>query len=69
MEGVLFCSNFISIVFFLRPTYYVLRSNPMTFHIVTLFPDAFGSYLSESILKRAIEDKKKKIKINDTKEF
>lgn len=30
----------------------------MTFHIVTLFPDAFTSYLSESILKRAIADKK-----------
>lgn len=30
----------------------------MNFHIVTLFPDAFRSYLGESILKRAIEDKK-----------
>lgn len=30
----------------------------MNFHIVTLFPDAFTSYLGESIVKRAIEDKK-----------
>ncbi len=31
----------------------------MTFHIITLFPKAFGSYLGESILKRAIEEKDK----------
>ena len=30
----------------------------MRFHIITLFPKAFDSYLSESILKRAIEDEK-----------
>ena len=30
----------------------------MHFHIITLFPKAFDSYLSESILKRAIENKK-----------
>ena len=34
----------------------------MVFHVVTLFPDAFDSYLGESILKRAIEDKK--IRVN-----
>lgn len=33
----------------------------MNFHIITLFPQAFDSYLKESILKRAIEDKKIKV--------
>ena len=32
----------------------------MHFHIVTLFPKSFGSYLGESILKRAIEGRKLK---------
>jgi tRNA (guanine37-N1)-methyltransferase len=31
------------------------------FHIVSLFPGAFESYLGESILKRALEDKKIKV--------
>lgn len=30
----------------------------MRFHIITLFPGAFDSYIHESIIKRAIEDKK-----------
>lgn len=34
----------------------------MNFHIVTLFPESFDSYLNASILKRAISNKK--IKIN-----
>jgi tRNA (guanine37-N1)-methyltransferase len=33
----------------------------MNFHIVTLFPDSFESYLNASILKRAISNKKIKI--------
>jgi tRNA (guanine37-N1)-methyltransferase len=41
----------------------------MNFHIVTLFPDAFTSYLSESILKRAIEDKKIKVKFYNPRDF
>ncbi len=41
----------------------------MTFHLITLFPDAFSSYLNESILKRAIEDKKIKVKFYDPKDF
>lgn len=32
-----------------------------TFHIITIFPQMFDSYLGESILKRAIEDKKIKV--------
>lgn len=41
----------------------------MKFHIITLFPHAFDSYLGESIIKRAIEDKKIKIKFYDPKDF
>src|SRR3954468_20188017 len=41
----------------------------MNFHIVTLFPNAFDSYLGESILKRAIEDKKIKVKFYNPRDF
>lgn len=41
----------------------------MNFHIVTLFPHAFDSYLGESILKRAIEDKKIKVKFYNPRDF
>lgn len=41
----------------------------MTFHIITLFPGAFDSYLGESILKRAIEDKKIKVRLYNPRDF
>lgn len=41
----------------------------MNFHIITLFPHSFDSYLGESIIKRAIEDKKIKIKFYDPKDY
>ncbi|MBU6431062.1 MAG: tRNA (guanosine(37)-N1)-methyltransferase TrmD [Patescibacteria group bacterium] len=41
----------------------------MTFHIITLFPEMFDSYLKESILGRAIEDKKIKIKFYNPRDF
>jgi tRNA (guanine37-N1)-methyltransferase len=41
----------------------------MNFHIVTLFPQAFDSYLGESILKRAIEDGKIKVKFYNPRDF
>jgi tRNA (guanine37-N1)-methyltransferase len=41
----------------------------MNFHIVTLFPNAFDSYIGESIIKRAIEDKKIRINFYDPKDF
>jgi tRNA G37 N-methylase TrmD len=28
----------------------------MNFHIITLFPNSFDSYIGESIIKRAVED-------------
>jgi tRNA (guanine37-N1)-methyltransferase len=41
----------------------------MHFHIVTLFPKAFSSYLGESILKRAIEDRKIKVSFYNPRDF
>jgi len=41
----------------------------MNFHIVTLFPGAFDSYLGESILKRAIEDKKIKVTFYNPRDY
>lgn len=41
----------------------------MNYHIITLFPDAFNSYLGESILKRAIEDKKIKVSFYNPRDF
>jgi tRNA (guanine37-N1)-methyltransferase len=41
----------------------------MTFHVITLFPGAFDSYLGESILKRAIEDKKIKVEFYNPRDY
>ena len=41
----------------------------MNFHVITLFPQAFESYLGESILKRAIEDKKIKVTFYNPRDF
>ncbi len=41
----------------------------MHFHIITLFPQAFDSYIGESILKRAIEDKKIKVSFYNPRDF
>ncbi len=41
----------------------------MNYHIITLFPQAFDSYLGESILRRAIEDKKIKVKFYNPRDF
>src|SRR3989344_4471305 len=43
--------------------------NSMTFHIISLFPKAFESYLGESIIKRAIEDKKIKVKFHNPRDY
>jgi len=40
-----------------------------TFHIISIFPDMFDSYLSESILGRAIENKKIKINFYNPRDF
>jgi tRNA (guanine37-N1)-methyltransferase len=41
----------------------------MNFHIVTLFPKSFDSYLGESILKRAIEDEKIKVSFYNPRDY
>jgi tRNA (guanine37-N1)-methyltransferase len=41
----------------------------MNFHIITLFPGAFDSYLNESIIGRSIEDKKLKVLFYNPRDF
>jgi tRNA (guanine37-N1)-methyltransferase len=41
----------------------------MRFHIITLFPKAFDSYLNESIISRAIKDKKISVKFYNPRDF
>ncbi len=41
----------------------------MRFHIITIFPQAFDSYLQESIIGRAIRDKKIQIKFYNPMDF
>lgn len=41
----------------------------MQFHIVTIFPDIFSSYISESILGRAIKNKKISVKFYNPRDF
>ncbi len=41
----------------------------ITFHIITIFPEMFDSYTNESILGRAVKDKKIKIKFYKLRDF
>jgi len=41
----------------------------MHFHVITLFPDTLNSYLNESILKRAIADKKIQVSFYNPRDF
>src|SRR3989344_5187417 len=41
----------------------------MRFHIITIFPEMFDSYLKESILGRAVKDKKISIKFYNPMDF
>jgi len=41
----------------------------MRFHVITIFPDIFNSYLGESILGRAIENKKVSVKFYNPRDF
>jgi tRNA (guanine37-N1)-methyltransferase len=44
-------------------------TSSMNFHIVTLFPQAFESYLGASIIGRAIREKKIKVKYYNPRDF
>ena len=46
-----------------------MKTQKMTFHIVTLFPNAFDSYLNESIIKRALQDKKIEVHTYNPRDF
>jgi len=41
----------------------------MNFHIITLFPEMFDSYISESILGRAIQEKKISVSFTNPRKF
>jgi tRNA (guanine37-N1)-methyltransferase len=41
----------------------------MNFHVITIFPDAFDSYLKESIIGRAIKNKKIAIKFYNPRDY
>jgi len=41
----------------------------MNFHIITLFPESFTSYLNESILARAIREKKVKVSFYNPRDY
>jgi len=41
----------------------------MRFDLLTIFPEIFGSYLKESIINRAVKDKKLKIAVHDIRKF
>lgn len=41
----------------------------MDFHIITLFPNSFDSYINESIIARAIKTRKIKIKFYNPRDF
>lgn len=41
----------------------------MRFDLLTIFPEIFDSYLKESIIKRAVEDKKIKIVVHDIRKY
>lgn len=46
-----------------------MKQQPLHFHIVTIFPDVFASYLGESIIARAIKEKKIKVSFVNPRMF
>ncbi|MCF7864884.1 MAG: tRNA (guanosine(37)-N1)-methyltransferase TrmD [Candidatus Pacebacteria bacterium] len=47
----------------------VQSKKPVTFHLITLFPESFASYLNESILARAQKDKLISVKYYNPRDF
>lgn len=48
------------------PQFFILKMN---FHIISLFPDSFSSYLNESIISRALKDKKIKVEFYNLRDY
>ncbi len=46
-----------------------MKKTTLTFHIISLFPDAFESYLGSSIIGRAIREKKIAVKFYNPRDF
>ncbi len=46
-----------------------MSTSPLTFHLITLFPESFSSYLNESILARAQKDKLIAVKYYNPRDF
>ncbi len=46
-----------------------MSKQPLTFHIISIFPDMFTSYLGESILARAVKEKKIKVNFINPRKF
>lgn len=46
-----------------------IKVTPLNFHIISLFPEAFDSYIDKSIIARAIENKYIKVNFYNPKDF
>ncbi|TSD04903.1 MAG: tRNA (guanine37-N1)-methyltransferase [Parcubacteria group bacterium Greene0714_7] len=46
-----------------------MKKTPLTFHVVTLFPEAFESYLASSIVGRAVREKHVSVKFYNPRDF
>ncbi len=46
-----------------------MKNRPLTFHLISLFPEAFSSYLGESILARAEKEKRLAFKYYNPRDF
>ncbi|MBP6974950.1 MAG: tRNA (guanosine(37)-N1)-methyltransferase TrmD [Candidatus Pacebacteria bacterium] len=46
-----------------------VKQSPLTFHLITLFPESFNSYLNESILARAQKEKLIAVKYYNPRDF
>lgn len=47
----------------------MISRKPITFHFITLFPEAFDSYFKSSIIGRAIRDKKIRVQFYNPRDF
>ena len=45
------------------------RGSSMKIDVLTLFPNMYDNFLTESIIKRAIEDKKVEVNIHNIRDY